>query len=89
MFISEIVNPKGVTSAEIVIGIPSYNEADSIYVPVEQASNGLVRYYPHKSSVIVNVDNCSPDGTKDVFLSTPTKVPKIYVSTEKGVTHRC
>jgi len=53
---------------------------------VEQASNGLVRYYPHKTSVIINVDNCSPDGTRDVFLSTPTKVPKIYVSTKKGVT---
>ena len=83
--LAEIENPSRVTSAEIVVGIPSYNEADSIYFPVEQASKGLMIYYPHKSSVIVNVDNCSPDGTKDAFLSTPTKVPKIYASTPEGI----
>ncbi len=83
--ISEIVNPSNIKSAEIVVGIPSYNEADSIFFPVEQASKGLNIYFPHKSSVIVNVDNCSEDGTKDAFLNTPTKVPKIYASTEKGV----
>ncbi len=32
--IAEIINPSKVTSAEIVVGIPSYNEADSIYFPV-------------------------------------------------------
>ncbi len=83
--IDHIENPSKITSADIVVGIPSYNEADSIYFPVEQASKGLNIYFPHKSSVIVNVDNCSQDGTKDVFLSTPTKIPKMYVSTKKGV----
>lgn len=83
--ISEIVNPSNIRSAEIVVGIPSYNEADSIFYPVEQASKGLNIYFPHKSSVIVNVDNCSEDGTKDAFLNTPTKIPKIYASTAKGV----
>lgn len=82
--ISEIINPSGIASAEIVVGIPSYNEADSIYFPVEQANKGLMIHYPHKSSVIVNVDNHSPDGTKEAFLGTPTKVPKIYASTPKG-----
>jgi glycosyltransferase involved in cell wall biosynthesis len=83
--IAHIENPSKITSADIVVGIPSYNEADSIYFPVEQASKGLNIYFPHKTSVIVNVDNCSQDGTKDVFLSTPTKIPKMYVSTEEGV----
>ena len=83
--IDHIENPSKITSADIVVGIPSYNEADSIYFPVEQASKGLNIYFPHKTSVIVNVDNCSQDGTKDVFLSTPTKIPKMYVSTEEGV----
>ena len=83
--IAHIENPNKITSADIVVGIPSYNEADSIYFPVEQASKGLNIYFPHKSSVIVNVDNCSQDGTKDVFLSTPTKIPKMYVSTGEGI----
>jgi len=83
--IAEISNPSKVKSADIVIGIPSHNEADSIFFPVEQASKGLSIYFPHYSSVIVNVDNCSEDGTKEAFFNTPTKVPKIYASTAKGV----
>ncbi len=83
--IAEIANPSKVKSADIVVGIPSYNEADSIFFPVEQASKGLSIYFPHESSVIVNVDNCSEDGTKDAFFNTPTKVPKLYASTKKGV----
>ena len=36
-------------------------------------------------AVIINVDNNSPDGTRDAFMETPTKVPKIYISTPEGV----
>ena len=83
--IDQIENPKNIKSADIVVGIPSYNEEDSIHFPVEQASKGLTEYFPDKKCVIVNVDNCSPDRTREVFLSTPTKVPKIYASTPKGM----
>ncbi|MFQ5753516.1 MAG: glycosyltransferase family 2 protein [bacterium] len=83
--IHKLENPDRVTSADIVVGIPSYNEADSIAIPVQTTSKGLREFYPSKSSVIINVDNHSPDGTKEAFLNTPTKVPKIYVSTPKGV----
>nr|MBC8176810.1 glycosyl transferase [Candidatus Desulfacyla euxinica] len=36
-------------------------------------------------SVIINCDNNSPDNTKQVFLDTPTKAPKIYLSTDPGI----
>ncbi|GAB4366841.1 MAG: glycosyltransferase [Calditrichia bacterium] len=78
-------NPQGVKSAEIVVGIPSYNEADNIAFPTDVVSRGLEHYFPDKKSVIINVDNHSPDGTKDVFLHTPTKIPKVYISTPPGV----
>ena len=80
-----VANPAHVTEAEIVVGIPSYNEADNIAFPTDVASRGLRKHFSHKSSVIINVDNNSPDGTKDVFLGTPTEVPKIYISTAPGV----
>ena len=83
--ISEIENPDHVAAAEIVVGIPSYNEADSIGVPVDVASQGLLRHFSDRSSVIINVDNHSSDGTKEAFLNTSTKVPKIYVSTPEGM----
>ena len=78
-------NPSNVRSADIIVGIPSYNEADCISVPTDTASRGLQEYFPRSKSVIINVDNNSSDGTRDAFMDTPTKVPKIYISTPEGV----
>ncbi len=80
-----VENPNRIDQADIVVGIPSYNEADSISYPTDVASRGLMNYFPDKKSVIINVDNNSPDNTKEAFLNSPTKVPKIYISTPKGV----
>ena len=78
-------NPHDIKSADIVVGIPSYNEADLISYPTEQVSEGLVNYFGDKNSVIINCDNNSSDGTRDAFMNTPTEVPKMYVSTPSGV----
>jgi glycosyltransferase involved in cell wall biosynthesis len=75
------VNASNVSEAEIVVGLASYNEADSIDYPTKQASLGLKKYYGDRSSCILNCDNHSPDGTESVFLGTETEVPKIYVTT--------
>jgi glucosylglycerate synthase len=75
------VNLRNVTKADVVVGLASYNEADSIDYPTKQASLGLTRYYADHTSAIVNCDNHSPDGTEQVFLSTDTEVPKIYITT--------
>lgn len=80
-----VENPDHINSAEIIVGIPSYNEADSISYPTDVASRGLLNYFPGKKAVIINVDNNSPDGTRNAFMNTPTKIPKIYISTPKGV----
>lgn len=74
-------NPHGVKEAQIVVGLPSFKEADNISFPAEQASLGLKRYYGDRSSVVINCDNCSPDGTEQAFLGADTEVPKIYITT--------
>ena len=79
------VNPEKIKKAEMVVCIPSYKEADSISYPVILADKGLDQYFQENDSVIINCDNNSPDGTKQVFLDTPTKAPKIYLSTDPGV----
>lgn len=84
MFESE-VNPEQVKTAELVVAIPSYNEADSISFPTTQASEGIVTYFPDKTAAIINCDNNSPDNTRQAFLDTPTQAPKIYISTPPGV----
>lgn len=80
-----VENPSHVTEADMIVGIPSYNEAETISYPTDIASRGLYEHFPQEKSVIINVDNYSTDGTRDVFLNTPTKIPKIYISTPEGV----
>jgi len=84
MFEAE-VNPEDITSAEFVVAIPSYNEADSIAFPVQQADRGIESFFGNRKSVIINCDNNSDDGTKEIFLGIRTNTPKIYISTEPGM----
>ncbi len=78
-------NPAGITQADIVVGLPSLNEAENIALPCRKASEGLKMFFPERSSVIINCDNDSQDGTKEAFFATETEVPKIYLSTPKGI----
>lgn len=79
------VNPDLVSRADVVVGIPSYNEASSIAFPTLEADKGLVKYFGDYSSVIINCDNHSPDNTREIFMSTTTSTPKIYLSTPEGI----
>ena len=81
-------NPEGVERADLVIGLPSHNEAENIVHPTEQADSGLVEHFGDKNSVIINCDNHSEDGTKEAFLQTRTEIPKIYLSTPPGTVGR-
>jgi hypothetical protein len=78
-------NPAHITSAEIAVGIPSYKEAESIRFPTLAADKGLLEFFPDRKSVIINCDNSSPDGTREAFLNLPGEIPKISLSTPKGV----
>jgi len=78
-------NPDGVQQADVIVGIPSFNEADCIPFVAEQAAIGLKTYFNEYRSVLINCDNASEDNTREAFLSVDTGVPKIYLSTPAGV----
>lgn len=79
-------NPNNISSAELVVAIPSYREAELIAYPTAQAAQGLKRYFSDKSCVLINCDNNSDDGTKEAFFAADTEdVPQIYISTPPGV----
>ncbi len=59
-----------VDSAEILVGIPSYNNAKTIGHVVRAVDAGLAKYFPDKKAVIVNSDGGSKDGTADVIRET-------------------
>lgn len=52
--------------ADIVVGIPSYNSAQTIGHVVRAVQAGLAKYFPGHKAVIVNSDGGSSDGTTDV-----------------------
>ena len=62
---------KEIGRADILVGIPSFNNAGTIGHVVQMAAQGMVRYFPDMKPVLVNSDGGSPDGTCDVTLNTP------------------
>jgi len=59
-----------VGTADIVVGIPSYNNARTIGHVVRAVQAGLAKYVPGLKSVLVNSDGGSHDGTMDVVRNT-------------------
>lgn len=66
-------------SADIVIGIPSYNNARTIGHVVRAAHAGLNKYFPSLQSVIVNSDGGSSDGTRNVVLDAQADDPHLLL----------
>ncbi len=57
--------------ADIVVGIPSFRNADTIAHVVKAAAAGMVKYFPGLRPVIVNSDGGSTDDTIEVVMQTP------------------
>ncbi len=55
-----------VKSADILVGIPSYNNARTIGHVVRAVQAGLAKYFPDRKAVLVNSDGGSTDGTMEV-----------------------
>ncbi|MFQ5789031.1 MAG: glycosyltransferase [Acidobacteriota bacterium] len=66
--------------ADILIGIPSFNNARTIGQVVRAVSAGLAKYFREAHAVIVNSDGGSTDGTCEVVESTEfTALDKLMV----------
>ncbi|MCC6858536.1 MAG: cell wall biosynthesis glycosyltransferase [Bryobacterales bacterium] len=59
-----------ISRADIVIGIPSYQNARTVAHVVRAIHAGLVKYFPQYTAVVVNSDGGSTDGTREAVLST-------------------
>jgi glycosyltransferase involved in cell wall biosynthesis len=56
---------KEIKEADILIGIPSYNNARTVGHVVRAVIAGLAKYFPNAKAVMVNSDGGSTDGTQD------------------------
>lgn len=59
-----------IKSADILVGIPSYNNAHTIGHVVNAVQAGLMKYFPDRKAVLVNSDGGSTDDTMDVVKNT-------------------
>ena len=66
--------------AELVVGIPSYNNAPTIGHVVRAAAAGLAKHFPGRRVVIVNSDGGSRDGTPDVVAETGHGSPQAILA---------
>ncbi|HXE76013.1 MAG TPA: glycosyltransferase [Candidatus Xenobia bacterium] len=65
--------------ADIVVGIPSYNNARTIGHVVQAVSAGLAKHFHERRAVIVNSDGGSKDGTQQVVLEAPLETENLLL----------
>ncbi|MCI0525893.1 MAG: glycosyl transferase family 2 [Nitrospira sp.] len=64
---------------DILVGIPSYNNAKTIGHVVRAVSAGLAKYFPEAKSVLVNSDGGSLDGTPQALADAGVDLQSIFI----------
>ncbi len=80
---------ENIGEADIVIGIPSFNNVRTIGHVVQAAQAGIAKYFPQLRAVIINSDGGSTDGTRELALtSTLENSQLLFLSTPISPVHR-
>ncbi|HEV2009429.1 MAG TPA: glycosyl transferase family 2 [Candidatus Limnocylindria bacterium] len=66
-----------VGSADLLVGIPSFNNSATVEHVARTVAAGLRTYFPDATPVIVNADGGSKDGTSDVIAASTDGLPTI------------
>ena len=66
-----------VGSADLLVGIPSFNNAATVAHVARTVAAGLRTHFPDATPVIVNADGGSKDGTSDVIAASTDGLPTI------------
>lgn len=75
-------------AADIVVGIPSYNNAGTIGHVVRAAQAGLMKYFPDRRALIVNSDGGSKDATREMVEESHLDTQALFVSHSLQPVHR-
>ena len=65
-FIRELIN---VGEVDILVGVPTHNDARTVGQVVQAVRAGLLKYFPRARSVIINADGGSRDGTRELVCA--------------------
>ncbi|HXZ25969.1 MAG TPA: glycosyl transferase family 2 [Nitrospiria bacterium] len=66
--------------ADVLVGIPSYNNSRTISRVVQAVSAGLAKYFPDAKAVLVNSDGGSTDGTPEAVAGAGVDMQSILIS---------
>jgi hypothetical protein len=58
-----------VGEVDILVGVPTHNNAKTIRPIVETVQAGILRFFPRERAVIINADGGSRDGTPDLVVN--------------------
>jgi glycosyltransferase involved in cell wall biosynthesis len=72
------------TPVDILIGIPSFNNARTIGHVVRAVDAGLTKYFPGRRSILVNSDGGSTDGTTDAVREASVDLDSILLDHRVG-----
>jgi glucosylglycerate synthase len=78
----------GLKDVEILIGVPSYNNARTIGHVVRAVEAGLTKYFPTRRAVLVNSDGGSSDGTTEIVREAGADLEAILLERHKGGFHK-
>lgn len=70
---------KSVGTVDILVGIPSFNNAGTIGHVVNAATAGLHKYFPDQKVFLVNSDGGSTDGTREIVLKAQLENPNTLI----------
>jgi glucosylglycerate synthase len=62
-FLRELMN---VGEVDILVGLPTYNDAQTVSQVVQAVRGGLLQYFPRQRAVIINADGGSKDDTQAI-----------------------
>ena len=65
-FIRELIS---VGEVDLLVGVPTHNNAATVGEVVQAVRVGLLKYFPRERVVIVNADGGSKDSTRDVIAA--------------------
>src|SRR5688500_9123573 len=75
-------------SAEILVGIPSYNNADTVVHVLRVVSVRLAKRFPGFRAVLVNSDGGSSDDTSAIVARTAIDFQHLFIGDQQSVLHR-
>ncbi len=77
-----------VGNVDILVGLPTFNHADTAASIVTTLHVGLARHFPRERTVLINADGGSDDGTVDVVRAAPKAAAELTGSASLRTTHR-